>query len=1664
MLISNPYQLLSLVLLSSCSLTGVTAIESAQCSQISDVRDLFMLRDGMGSSLGKVVSTLREDDADILQTGTFMSSAKVSEVDFSSNIISRMVDLVLGDSNFLHANGTDIRQGDAKCTNLPLNSEDCYVRYLPEENAMSEKVVGFIPMAVQVLDTMLNTVGFFQELNIPSLLARLSVPVTFDSFQRRRLEKSQRQLEEKSLKLDDKARATLKEYLTARKRQLTSKPIDESENLLDLQRSMFGVDIDILKALRDQKKLRRRNQEADGTEETLVESSMLNSFVGYFLDISDFLIEYSSRDDIGMSLQDEGTCIVFNNETFAVTAMPGFPSEAVYDFCNCASSAVSGALFCPVKHQVTGFAASSTNKLSYEVPIPVSVLLFDGLAQQTIPTSGDVWIGLDMTASIPKLGNLGVPSPNPDPQKVLECAGVLLPEEPTATTSAVSRVSLSSGFGGEVSLKSSVFTDLPGTSLSSTGIDEFVSLAALEESNVTVKIGDEGFFNFSLFPGYGAARLNSANPTCQPSGFFMSNLLSVKNITTDSLLAPFITSISSKPNSPMNFGLALSNPATGRDFAQFLFLNSQISFNWLGFELNGGLSFQYADESELGRRRNFESNGCCQGGACSRSGSPLSMPALKNVSKPAVNILITTEEAISWGTLSFQDVQFSFNYQPEDKPEIFFDSSVLAPGLNWIPATVRLEHNSLGGPWTASFYSSLSEVLNSYPVSLSGSNLLQPENGGIITTLPDWNLFFEVDWQSTSWITQVEEIVFSQFPTVDSQPVTITSARNHGEKGSIWERITDLAKDLGGNFELLVDVLDANFLGLSDLLPALQILKDVLETGVPGLDISWPIDIAAEINVADLLNINLALSISESILRGDLDVTSSLFDELGWDFELTFGLKTSLGKESEKHKKLADPLFDCDLMSYEYEDNCVELPDGQKFNCQTKRESYFPEPQCFREGARKMNELYNIINDALWFESNCEAQSNRADISLAEGFSITSPQTVFPFGEETCQISFELNFPRVSIGGQIDFSSVQIISDVCLIFDTATNIISSFASLRQNLADKVIDITTRAGRDGSCTPLEERRCDDPLLTVPQFSSSVTMSCNENFSGLNLNALFGASIFNTDERCRSFSSPIFDFDLTIEMGSDSRKHKDNNWNGCGALAISVQRYGEDCCHQFSEPLIQTLFIEREPPQFYTPAGSLDVTTTCDANLHPRVTGMPEFAGGCRDSVTTVDVEETKTLDATTCVTTLERTFVLRDDGCEETQQQYVQTIALSDDYTPEWDYFPEDVTLRVFDPYGTEATGFPTAFQKCGLPVHITYNDTVISIVGDTECSSGFMIIERTFRAIDDCGKAVERTQVIRIGNEELPFGPKANSFVYAGDELIVDEVNFETCLINSDLCSISGAPADNTCGSSSKITEFSGYRQYLNNRGGDLASGITRGLCACQHKHCQKRSDNEINTYYAVPQVVDADHSCSMVESETGLTTRGNATSRLIGCPGNPTSSCTAVHFTGNNPVYNIFRLQAEDLGLFTIQIEVPKTSFTLINVVGVENVTVTIDPTSGGIELLTEGLDPSRILWNFPFGVNILGNSANRVTPFVFQGTMFNRMGSFQFDASPGSDDMISPFKGQLFANKVNVRGVRFDCGAHFVGFSEQSCTDPWADTRSTKKSVMAANPDGFW
>ena len=175
-----------------------------------------------------------------------------------------------------------------------------------------------------------------------------------------------------------------------------------------------------------------------------------------------------------------------------------------------------------------------------------------------------------------------------------------------------------------------------------------------------------------------------------------------------------------------------------------------------------------------------------------------------------------------------------------------------------------------------------------------------------------------------------------------------------------------------------------------------------------------------------------------------------------------------------------------------------------------------------------------------------------------------------------------------------------------------------------------------------CGDVAGAKCDKmPSFAYPgdDYEKSATITCDIN-PAFKYSDVFGVSTLVMDSSCPS--NRLAKFEVLQNM--------DDPDNGCVPVEMEIQRSATDCCNQ---EVTEThyLTITSLPPKFTQEDGSLDATYECDANIHPTISGEPSFEAGCKDAFIDVDAEDVSSFDASTCVTTVTRTFTAKQDMCD-----------------------------------------------------------------------------------------------------------------------------------------------------------------------------------------------------------------------------------------------------------------------------------------------------------------------------------------------------------------------------------------------------------------------------
>ena len=413
-------------------------------------------------------------------------------------------------------------------------------------------------------------------------------------------------------------------------------------------------------------------------------------------------------------------------------------------------------------------------------------------------------------------------------------------------------------------------------------------------------------------------------------------------------------------------------------------------------------------------------------------------------------------------------------------------------------------------------------------------------------------------------------------------------------------------------------------------------------------------------------------------------------------------------------------------------------------------------------------------------------------------------------------------------------------------------------------------------------------------------------------------------------------------------------------------------------------------------------------------------------------------------------------------CSSQSAAHVQTLTLENDYDPTWDYFPDDVTVDVFDDYGTEALGFPTAYQQCGAsPVEVTYTD----LIEDGSCFAE-KILTRTFKAVDICNHETTRSQIITITNSanDLPLGEKSLASIYGRERARIGNEN--NCLWDLN-CGIQGVPTNYQCGTAPE-DEFSEYSAFLASLNGkSLNLGPSEKSCACStmDETCDKAvslgsldKQNINNTYfrsvlYGVQVVQGAElGSCSVVSSVDSGGNTGVSSLESFDCTqGNnqkKQATCMELNLVGTNDLYNLFSVDAEDIATKNIILDAPTTSIALINVQSIPDQNITIGKLTDGVRIV--GLPANNILWNFQDGVNVKLTETARVD-YNWYGSILNPLGLMQLTLSQNAENS---WQGQLFCNELNSNSINFECG-HFAGFANCAQISTLLPTSAPTKKV---------
>jgi hypothetical protein len=215
-----------------------------------------------------------------------------------------------------------------------------------------------------------------------------------------------------------------------------------------------------------------------------------------------------------------------------------------------------------------------------------SFTVFDGYTDYSFQVDADLWLDFALKIAIPKMlpGDLKQDSLCPAPESSPPVPKKEMPE---------------------FLLKASIFIKDD-----SSGSGEIMAVAAFDYMKMVFK----GIIEIDLGAALAALRIRSSNAECFPSGFFLNAEIEPKlDISDDSPLKPLMFFIPSL-KADVAAGVTWLDNGTAKgaqDIIQSFFLKADLDFDFLGIVQTARVEFQYFDDKEFIRRRNFDKEKCC---------------------------------------------------------------------------------------------------------------------------------------------------------------------------------------------------------------------------------------------------------------------------------------------------------------------------------------------------------------------------------------------------------------------------------------------------------------------------------------------------------------------------------------------------------------------------------------------------------------------------------------------------------------------------------------------------------------------------------------------------------------------------------------------------------------------------------------------------------------------------------------------------------------------------------------------------------------------------------------------------------------------------------------------------------------------------------------------
>ena len=289
-----------------------------------------------------------------------------------------------------------------------------------------------------------------------------------------------------------------------------------------------------------------------------------------------------------------------------------------------------------------------------------------------------------------------------------------------------------------------------------------------------------------------------------------------------------------------------------------------------------------------------------------------------------------------------------------------------------------------------------------------------------------------------------------------------------------------------------------------------------------------------------------------------------------------------------------------------------------------------------------------------------------------------------------------------------------------------------------NLGNTVVEyqITDDMGNTTTCSftvTVQDR--EKPEISCPdditvQTSSDGLGDC----AGLVPNLIPGTT---SSDNC---TDPLVDFVQSPAAGTSV--------NGAHGQQFDVVITVKDAAGNENSCELEIVLMDNEPPTLSPPP---IVPTLACAQQVPAVPTLTP-TDNCGIGPDNLDIDFSETFAPGTCHDqfTLTRTWIVTDKAGNTTSR--VQVINVNDTQAPVWNQPAPPSPLNYQCAQDVPSVPVQTASDNCGRPVFVDFNE----VIDQGTCHDQFTVT-RTWTAMDDCGNATTRTQVINVNDTQRPF-------------------------------------------------------------------------------------------------------------------------------------------------------------------------------------------------------------------------------------------------------------------------------------------------------------------